>query len=185
MSGAKRIGEFLWQAMPDGPEKYQAYLASHEWAQRRSSILKRCSGICERCHSNPAENIHHRTYARKYQERLTDLIAYCRGCHEWHHDKTKSDPLKQAIEDRKLAEPLVQNLRETDFSKRQSALVCPICEMNECHIDIANIKIMKGEKTNGIVVPMWCEAGHSWDVNITYTKGSVLCCTSNIGDRDA
>jgi hypothetical protein len=50
------VRDILWQAMPDGPEKYQAYLCSREWAERKEAVKKRCGGICERCHTNPAEH---------------------------------------------------------------------------------------------------------------------------------
>ncbi len=34
---------------------------------------------------NRAEDVHHLTYARLYDEMLFDLIAVCRDCHERLH----------------------------------------------------------------------------------------------------
>jgi hypothetical protein len=35
MGSVKRIGEVLWQVMPEGKEKYGLYLCSPEWAEKR------------------------------------------------------------------------------------------------------------------------------------------------------
>ena len=73
-------------------EKYQAYLASREWALKRNAVMKRCAGRCERCNWNEAYHVHHLTYARKYEESLEDLRALCIGCHEFTHGKSDLDP---------------------------------------------------------------------------------------------
>ena|SRR6266566_2089291 len=74
-----------WKWMPDGVAKYHAYLRSPEWQALRYAVLQRSGGWCERCRGRRAVDVHHRTYARKYRERLRDLVHLCRDCHEIQH----------------------------------------------------------------------------------------------------
>lgn len=61
-------------SMPE-KERYQQYLCSREWAVLKEQVHKRSGGICERCGFHPLDRVHHLTYARKYKERLEDLVA--------------------------------------------------------------------------------------------------------------
>jgi hypothetical protein len=81
-----------WKSMPEGKEKYQAYLCSREWGLKKEAVRKRCGGICERCCVNEMDHTHHLTYARKYNEPLEDLRALCKPCHEYTHGKAGHDP---------------------------------------------------------------------------------------------
>jgi hypothetical protein len=81
-----------WKSMPEGKEKYQAYLCSREWGLKKEAVRKRCGGICERCCVNAMDHTHHLTYARKYNELLEDLRALCKPCHDFTHGKASYDP---------------------------------------------------------------------------------------------
>ena len=81
-----------WADMPEGKEKYNAYLASREWWEKRRAVERRCKGVCERCKIWPLNHVHHRTYIRKYAELLEDLEALCIGCHEFEHAKRDTNP---------------------------------------------------------------------------------------------
>jgi hypothetical protein len=81
-----------WQAIASDKEKYQAYLCSREWGLLRESVRKRSGGKCERCLVNDMDHVHHLTYERKYEERLNDLQALCRACHEFTHGRSHRDP---------------------------------------------------------------------------------------------
>lgn len=50
--------------------------------------MERARGLCERC-GREAEQVHHLTYARKYNERLDDLLAICGRCHDAIHNPPK------------------------------------------------------------------------------------------------
>jgi 5-methylcytosine-specific restriction endonuclease McrA len=65
-----------WQA------RYQVYLRSPVWAERRRKVLDRASGTCEGCLSARATEVHHVTYAHVGEEFLWELRAICRSCHE-------------------------------------------------------------------------------------------------------
>lgn len=70
-----------WKTLPNGKEKYGAYLASREWALLREAVRQRCNSICEVCGVNEMQATHHLTYARIYRERLEDLEGICDDCH--------------------------------------------------------------------------------------------------------
>ncbi len=82
----------MWRSLPDGKEKYAAYLCSSEWGQLRRAVKERSKGQCERCRVNPVEATHHLTYARKYSERLDDLQGICNLCHDEIHGHSERRP---------------------------------------------------------------------------------------------
>lgn len=66
---------------------YRTYLNSVEWHKtkqrfRQSKLYKGCCAIC----GYKKNDIHHKTYKRVQKERLTDLIALCRSCHDLVHE---------------------------------------------------------------------------------------------------
>ncbi len=77
-----------WKELPDGKEKYQAYLCSPEWWAIRKRVIARADGVCENCGIGKVAHVHHLTYARKYNERLSDLLGVCIECHSGIHDGT-------------------------------------------------------------------------------------------------
>lgn len=81
-----------WRTITDEKEKYQAYLCSREWAEKRKAVRNRANGLCERCRALPMAAVHHLTYARKYDELLEDLQAICQPCHDFTHGKDWFDP---------------------------------------------------------------------------------------------
>lgn len=78
-----------WKEMPPGREKYQAYLASREWAELREKIKLRSWGNCEYCGLSHSESVHHITYDRIYNENLEDLLDVCNQCHLYLSGKTE------------------------------------------------------------------------------------------------
>jgi hypothetical protein len=81
-----------WKLMPAGKEKYDAYLCSREWSVLREAVRERSLGVCERCNANQMDHVHHLTYIRKYRERIEDLRAMCKECHDFTHGKSDYDP---------------------------------------------------------------------------------------------
>ncbi len=65
--------------------RYDNYLESPEWKQRRNLVMLRAQGICEGCRLAQAIDVHHLTYADAGEEFLFQLVALCRKCHDrWH-----------------------------------------------------------------------------------------------------
>ena len=75
-------------------QKYAEYMASAAWMAKRSKVLSRAAKLygvvgfgasCELCGERRATQVHHLTYARLYNEFLTDLVAVCETCHNRCH----------------------------------------------------------------------------------------------------
>jgi hypothetical protein len=161
-----KFGEALpptvWKSMPDGPEKYQAYLCSREWSEKRQLVLKRCNGICERCGANPVAAVHHLTYTRKYAELPDDLAGWCRGCHDFTHGKSDADPYAQTRILLAAQRPirLVGGL----------VVACPYCESENCHM---NRPIWEIGNQGLAVFSMSCEGNHEWEMVLEGHKGTL------------
>jgi uracil-DNA glycosylase family 4 len=85
-----------WKLLPEGREKYQAYLCSPEWGARRAAVERRSKGMCERGCGNRADAVHHLTYIRKFDEPIEDLIHLCQACHDFQHGRRDRDPVLAA-----------------------------------------------------------------------------------------
>jgi hypothetical protein len=81
----------------DTSPRYLAYLQSPEWKARRTAVLKRCGGNCERCRRYLVDEVHHLTYARVYHELTEDLQGLCKPCHRFLHGDSFIDPLARAV----------------------------------------------------------------------------------------
>lgn len=65
--------------------KYDAYLQTPEWREKRELVLKRCNWTCEGCGTAAATEVHHMTYEHVFAEFLFELKGLCHACHErWH-----------------------------------------------------------------------------------------------------
>lgn len=68
---------------PEWRRRYVEHLRSPKWKKLRQQTLARANGRCERCTKIPKRlEVHHLTYDRLGDERLTDLLALCNDpCH--------------------------------------------------------------------------------------------------------
>jgi hypothetical protein len=58
-------------------------LKSDAWLEKRDEVLRRDRYAC-RC-GRRADDVHHKTYDRIFNEEMDDLVSICRGCHELEH----------------------------------------------------------------------------------------------------
>lgn len=65
--------------------KYFTYLGSEEWRKKRKLVLERDKFKCQKCNIKIADEVHHLTYERLYNEKLEDLISVCSACHKSIH----------------------------------------------------------------------------------------------------
>lgn len=65
---------------------YAEYLQSDAWGEKRDRIMQRDRGTCRYCGCG-ATDVHHKTYDRIFSESDDDLVAICRECHQFVHDK--------------------------------------------------------------------------------------------------
>jgi hypothetical protein len=61
-----------------------------QWPKARQLAIDRSGGICERCHKNPIDDVHHALPVRYFIEVsdahfLSNLIAVCLRCHQDEH----------------------------------------------------------------------------------------------------
>jgi hypothetical protein len=76
-----------------GYSKYADYLKSSHWqSTRRKMYNSKLPKACYACGSKGPLDIHHRTYKRLGEERLTDLKFICRRCHDELHQMSKLKP---------------------------------------------------------------------------------------------
>lgn len=105
-------------------EDYQLYLASRQWAIKREAVRERSNGTCEQCWINKMDAVHHLTYERVGDERLTDLIAICDPCHEFLSGKSTRDPRVILGDDLEFGEMILDS---------NEPLRCPFCGGQNLH----------------------------------------------------
>lgn len=66
-------------------DEYLEYLKSPEWKAIRINLFKARGKQCNRCGSKKAIQVHHLTYKRLFNERMTDLEILCSPCHKREH----------------------------------------------------------------------------------------------------
>jgi hypothetical protein len=73
---------------------YAEYLRGGVWRDKRARVLRRANGVCEGCGDKASLQVHHTRYPSNCwpgspewnaQEKLFDLRAICRRCHEDIH----------------------------------------------------------------------------------------------------
>lgn len=90
MGRKKKDDEIDWKDMPEGYEKYKAYIRSEEWDRIKKIVLDRDGHRCRCCGRTEEEAtlyVHHSTYKHLYDEgnHLEDLIVLDRCCHSGIH----------------------------------------------------------------------------------------------------
>jgi 5-methylcytosine-specific restriction endonuclease McrA len=65
--------------------RYDEYLSTDEWHQRRRLVLERDGGICQNCRAARATQAHHLSYRNVGNEFLWELVAVCDDCHVCCH----------------------------------------------------------------------------------------------------
>lgn len=74
-----------------GSGDYLKYINSPEWAARKAAYYECHHKQCRSCGSDDKElHLHHRSYARIYQEEDGDLMPMCMDCHAMLHLFQKS-----------------------------------------------------------------------------------------------
>lgn len=90
------------------PVKYDAYIKSKKWAERRNKYFKKFGRYCDICRSFKYIQLHHMFYGNFGEEKDEHLIPLCKEHHDKFHKelgKTKKDMTKETklfIEKEKL-----------------------------------------------------------------------------------
>jgi hypothetical protein len=80
------------QIKKDYQLRYQIYLESRVWKEKRAKVLERCNKICEACLERAATEVHHTEYPEILgTEPLWTLRGICRPCHAQIHGKLEAE----------------------------------------------------------------------------------------------
>ena len=80
-------------------QRYDEYLLSEKWKQKRQRVMLRADGQCEGCGEKPATEVHHLTYANCFDEFLFELAAVCHTCHIRYHKQREERLLRPGAEE--------------------------------------------------------------------------------------
>lgn len=169
-----------WKTMSEGKAKYQAYLCSREWAEKKRAIMERCDGVCERCGINDADAVHHLSYLHKYQEQLNELTAICKACHDFTHGHSGVDPVEEIHKALVQTRPLSLSL--SDPGVLGDLLICPdgkCCGGMNVHINGA-----RHVDSDCVIIDMKCEGRHRWEVVFQFDQGSMMVFTRNFHEAE-
>lgn len=65
---------------------YNEYIKSNEWDKKRRERLSHDGYTCQQCGATGQPlDVHHLTYDRLGDERISDLVSLCRPCHKAEH----------------------------------------------------------------------------------------------------
>ena len=79
-------------------ERYEEYISSKEWKEKRKKVASERNFICEMCKKQVGNkfHVHHMTYKNFMNEKDEDLMLLCKECHEKIHyreNDTKNDDI--------------------------------------------------------------------------------------------
>ena len=68
--------------------KYNDYLNSHEWHEKRECVLFRDNHTCQHCGSDENLQVHHMSYKHLGEsQEISSCITLCKSCHEKVHNR--------------------------------------------------------------------------------------------------
>ena len=97
-------------------ERYEEYISSREWKEKRKQIAIKRNFICEMCKEKVKENfhVHHLTYENFTNEKDEDLMLLCQKCHEKIHYRENDAKNDDIIISKKLL--CSKNFRNLSYS---------------------------------------------------------------------
>lgn len=101
-------------------ERYRRYLQSDAWKTKRKAVLQAAGFRCRRCGA-PATEVHHETYKRIYNERMSDLTALCSACHQAAHSGKKQRRKEDSPQKRRYRNPKQRRSSRKRMSKARGA----------------------------------------------------------------
>ena len=79
--------------------KYNEYMASEQWAEKRKEAFKHHGSFCHLCKTRKRLQIHHLSYKNLGDEPMKDLVPLCKTCHSAVHGIHGPDPVLNKIVD--------------------------------------------------------------------------------------
>lgn len=128
-------------------EKFKTYLESQEWKEKRLQVFAERWEKCEKCGSTNSLHIHHGTYTRIFQEKLSDLFVLCGYCHTDLHKKHGTKDLLRATKAYILWVEYIPKNRKKRKTKKQRRLmrneryIEKMSLYGECHHIMARTRV--------------------------------------------
>jgi hypothetical protein len=97
--------------------EYQEYLKSPQWQAKRAWARERSGGVCERCYSRKAREVHHISYAHVGTEWPEDVADLCAECHD-EVTRTGEDMAARREQEREIIQRTIQAAEENPNSGR-------------------------------------------------------------------
>jgi primosomal protein N'' len=67
---------------------YTDYLKTSHWLNLKKKAIKKAKNKCQKCSkSGVTLHVHHLTYERRGEEKMSDLLVVCKPCHEAIHGR--------------------------------------------------------------------------------------------------
>jgi hypothetical protein len=89
LRGGLKKGEKYYFVKSEFRNRYGKYLASEKWKAKRLLVLERDDYFCQDCGvdlQGKLAHVHHLTYDRIFNEKLSDLQTLCPECHMKEHN---------------------------------------------------------------------------------------------------
>lgn len=116
-------------------EKYDDYLLTKHWRNKRKLIIAERHGVCQKCKKKIEEkgkiHIHHLTYERIGDELAEDLMLLCEDCHHKIHNKGKSKKKKSGRKQNGKKKSC-ENCKYSQIMKYKGAGSVLYCNINVC-----------------------------------------------------
>ncbi len=96
--------------------RYDYYLRSNAWEQRRTGAIRRAEGLCDQCGQAPKRiHVHHVHYLTVGAENAEDLRVLCIPCHRVVHAHKVPLPVQMNAGTRKhMEERLLRKAKQQD-----------------------------------------------------------------------
>lgn len=79
------LGRELRVSRESTPVDYDEYLESDEWRRKADKRKSLDDYKCQLCNESENLNVHHNTYERLGDEKMSDLVTLCQSCHADYH----------------------------------------------------------------------------------------------------
>ena len=90
---------------------YRSYMKSFAWKQKREEAFRHYGWVCNRCNGTLKLHVHHKSYARLGDEKMSDLEILCEECHQKHH-KAEDRILELAAFQTRLIDPYAKDHKD-------------------------------------------------------------------------
>lgn len=83
-----------------------------------------------------------------------------------------------------MLKPYNISVQDSDMDRMNGLGVkCPVCESENVHTEKPTYQDDESGKDSNIIIPMWCEGVHHWNLVFNYHKGDTVVYLRDIEER--